>query len=807
MNGELPLYQGAMPQAAQQQFAQVPQLPRMQMYGGQLDNAIAAGLEAVDKFADLHDFGVRQEAEHRMRQNELEMQQEFERKCALAPGAEGSFFAADGHLNEDAVAVFSDKWQQRNREVARPYWKRENAMRGEEDVLARNDQLAGNVGLGLLKMESRHREQVFNDNYDLAMAQGDMTGACRIVDDAVASGQITSARGQVMKLNLTKRALRSAGGGGGAGSSAGSIAPVSIGGIMYDDGASAALAAEVARDGGGMVQGKAGEAGSLPLPSDASSAGGAVSDGAYEEAVPMADVANGGDVADGVDGNVGAFAGGGEAGAPLDSFFRSGDFAGVLPLVGQRDFADFTDSMGLTSICVRGCPQDDGRVVFSCSAAAPEVVERAAAHANEAGELTANDARAMVTRISFSLLSDNPDASNEQLSKVFDASGVFESLGDGDPEVGKVRALGIVGEVRQRASAGTLKVSMESIEKVVDAHVNGLWIEERQSDQLRNMDPKLNVKDKWDKSDLDKDGRRRWFALYEVYGKHRAEYLRDRGKEVPQAPLDKDEFEPLAQDFYNWFMPRAKARAKARRAAVRDWYMAEIMRKLTDHVRSNNGQMDYGVSYANDMEVVRDVLQQEAPADLGENALMKMRTESALADKKRTDAYRKQAAEDFARLQALKSYTKEHDEKAQRAKKRAEEAEARRCEKEFAKQEKAEESRRARLLNAERVRPRRSAWVWDRRNAAFGESPACTIPEAQHRELVEALGFDGSQVVYLQINGSKIRVDGVNKSGHIELNTPAVCKIQKKPNAKKGERWSYSGQLGYSYHFQTISSK
>lgn len=217
MNGELPLYQGAMPQAAQQQFARLPQLPRMQMFGRQLDNAIAAGLEAVDKFADLHDFGVRQEAEHRMRQNEWEMQQEFERKCALAPGAEGSFFAADGHLNEDAVAVFSDKWQQRNREVARPYWKRENAMRGEEDVLARNDQLAGNVGLGLLKMESRHREQVFNDNYDLAMAQGDMTGACRIVDDAVVSGQITSARGQVMKLNLAKRALRSAGGGARAG--------------------------------------------------------------------------------------------------------------------------------------------------------------------------------------------------------------------------------------------------------------------------------------------------------------------------------------------------------------------------------------------------------------------------------------------------------------------------------------------------------------------------------------------------------------------------------------------------------------
>lgn len=211
MNGETPLYQGAAPQAARQQFAQVPQLPRMQMFGGQLDNAVAAGLGIADKFAELHDFGVRQEAEHRMRQNELEMQQEFERKCALAPGAEGSFFSAEGRLDEDVVAAFTDKWQQRNREVARPYWKRGNAMRGEEDVLARNDQLAGNVGLGLLRQESARREAAFRDNFDLAVAQDDMAGACRIVDDAVVSGQITSARGQVMKLGLAKRAARAEG--------------------------------------------------------------------------------------------------------------------------------------------------------------------------------------------------------------------------------------------------------------------------------------------------------------------------------------------------------------------------------------------------------------------------------------------------------------------------------------------------------------------------------------------------------------------------------------------------------------------
>lgn len=728
---------------------------------------------------------------------------ELNEGLAAAPGTAKSFFFEDGSRDEDKINDYIARTSDAYAAVDPGFVNPEAALRWREERTDFIENAKMRTIGQIADHELRSIRQAFEDQQELLLRQGDMGGAERNIRHAHSAGLISNTKMQSMLLGLAKRALRSAGEGGGAGSGAGggSIAPVSIGGIMYDDGASAALAAEWARDGEGMEPGKSGEPGSLPLPPDESSAGVVVPDGAYEEAVPMADVA------DGADGNLGAFAGGGDTGSPLDAFFRSGDFGGVMPLVGQRDFADFTDNMGLTSICVRSCPQDDGRVVYSCSASAPEVVERAAAHANEAGELTSDDARAMVTNISFSLLSDNPDASNEQMSKVFDASGIFESLGDGDPEVGKVRALAIVEEVRQRAAAGTLKVSMETIEKVVDTHVDGLRIEERQADQLRYMDPKLDVKDKWDKSDLDEEGRRRWFALYEAYGKHRAEYLRDRGKEVPSTPLDKDEFEPLAQDFYDWFMPGAKARATARRAAVRDWYMAEIMRKLTDHVRSNNGQIDYGVSYANDMEVVRDVLQQEAPADLGENALMKMRTESALADKKRTDAYRKQAEEDFARLQALKSYTKEHDEKTQRAKKRAEDAEVRKREKEFAAQEKAEETRRARMLNAERMRPRRSEWVWDRHNAAFGESPACTIPEAQHRELVEKLGFDGSQVVYLQINGSKIRVDGVNKSGRIELNTPAVCKIQKKPNAKKGERWGYSGQLGYSYHFQTISSK
>ena len=85
--------------------------------------------------------------------------------------------------------------------------------------------------------------------------------------------------------------------------------------------------------------------------------------------------------------------------------------------------------------------------------------------------------------------------------------------------------------------------------------------------------------------------------------------------------------------------------------------------------------------------------------------------------------------------------------------------------------------------------------------------PGCRIPEAEYKRLVEELGYDGSQQVYVQVDGARIQVVGVSKSGKVELNAPAAAKVQKKPNSKKGERWKTGGSLGYSYYFKSTEAK
>ena len=111
-----------------------------------------------------------------------------------------------------------------------------------------------------------------------------------------------------------------------------------------------------------------------------------------------------------------------------------------------------------------------------------------------------------------------------------------------------------------------------------------------------------------------------------------------------------------------------------------------------------------------------------------------------------------------------------------------------------------------RKRNVARALPRRAEWVWDGEEDADGEMPACTLPEEEYKRLVEELGYDGTQVVYVQVQGAKIQVTGANKQGRMLLNTAAVAKVQKKPNVKKGERWKYEGNLGYSYYFKNVSA-
>lgn len=204
MSRELPLYQGATPQAPQQQMQGPGFTPHVQPMGGMLDAAVQAGLGAGEQYAELKDFGASQQAEHQRRVHDQQMRKEFESRLRLPWGSEGSFYDSEGNRREDEVNAFIIKWQEKNNSIPRPFWLEKNAMRDEGDLMQANDALASRVELMTLDAEAKNRKQAFQDNYDLAVEQEDWPGVHRVIDRAVEAGQITRARGDEMRLKVDK---------------------------------------------------------------------------------------------------------------------------------------------------------------------------------------------------------------------------------------------------------------------------------------------------------------------------------------------------------------------------------------------------------------------------------------------------------------------------------------------------------------------------------------------------------------------------------------------------------------------------
>ncbi len=761
MSRELPMYEGARREAAQVQVVDSVRLPRVQGMGEVFDRAVDAGLRAAHSYGKLHDFGVRQRVEHELRMNQDEMDEEFQRGMEARWGAEGSFYNADGSRNEDALAAFKEKWRERNEGIGRRYLLRESALEDAGDMMAVNDAMSRRVDAATLEGEFSNRRRVFNDNFELALKQDDYEGASAAVRGAVEAGQITEAKGRSMLLDIGRRRLRGGGGGYGSGRS------VNVGGEEFS-GLSAALAMEEAR----------GRARGVAVPQH----------GRYAES--------------------GAERGGGSEGegvvsaAPAEDFSAMGqevitdvrDVSGVLTMMPQSEFDGVSDIFS-DDVRVLTMTGGQGETLVSCAAYAPECVQRVAAVGNARGGVDAEQARMMVARIALDRVADNPEVTDAQVVDVFKDAGIFEAMGDGDAAVGKERCRAIVGECLNRGRGDSKKLGMAAIEPMIKAHLNSPeFAASREWGRVSALNPSLAKGDEWDKSDLDDAGRKRWFALYDVYKKYRSEFKPDAVGE-----LAKEEFEANAQAFYEWYkkdkMPGLK---KADLEAASDWYKLQVTSRLQEKVYESGGDAAYsGYSgYGADVQVARDVLRTPPPERLGADELMEVSRRNQAMDEARSMKFRQRARESYEQLKGMKqdfalSSEKAKKEKEQKAKTAEQQA----------------EKAAARKLYVARSTPREDVWKWDGKNAADGAAPGCLIPEAEYQRLHDELGFDGSQLVYVQVNGAKVLVTGVSKSGKIELNAPAVAKIQKKPNRKKGERWKTDGRIEYSYYFKSTEAK
>jgi len=759
MEQALPMYDGAVPQVARQEFVRVGQLPHVQGMGEVIDRAVNAGLGAAQQYARLRDFGEQQKVEHAYRVNEVEMRKAMERGLGAKWGTKESFFNADGSRNEDNIAAFKSRWQEANMGVERDFKLRETAMRDAARLGELNDDLAASVELGTERHAFENRRRSFEANYELAVEQGDLSGARDVLDEAVAVGQILPAEAARRKVKLKAVELKRAGAERGS---------VLINGQEFS-GASAALA--VAR-----------EVGSAKLE------GGSTKD----EVQGAADKVQG----------------------------RKGEEErrvwGWLPVGAVVDFAEAMDD-GLRVLEV---VDDGGGVRYGCQGWAPDVVRRVAARATENKELTRDDAMEVLVRVTLDSAHANRAATTEQLLKQFDNAGIYEVLGDGDAAVGQVAARAVVEEWRSRAQTGTNKLGLPVIARMVKEHAQKVALERAGDWQMvKDLDPGLDdADDEWELDDVEDDAQElaRWKSLMYYYTLHRREFGEAAGLEVTAADFEKlsykakaDEFEDYAQRFYDWFRDMKGGESEARLqkdyvAAIEDFYMTQVTQQLLGRVDLRQGELNYSAEkdgYASDVEVVRDVLNDDKWQLSGGAAVLpqleKLREEAEKADAGRAKEFRRNTAQYYERLRGLKAQKVQQDKVAEAEAKRL----SREAEKAARDEEKRLEREAERRLRVERAKPRECRWSWDGAQAADGEAPACSLPAAQFKVLVEELGFDGAEVPYIVVGGKRVLVTDTHEGDEVKLNTPAVMLLQDKAARGKQKELRVQGDLGFKYYF------
>lgn len=742
-------YHGAAPQSAQVSGKQVPYFGGIPQNGAAVDQALGQLAGTAERFAELHDQGVKQRATQERNKLRAEMDTELADAASQAWGTDESLFRKDGSVNTDRCDAIVAKYRERNQSVSPGDFllDRNGAQHWHDQELEHED-----IGLRVMKFASRQSLEnvrtAFEDNYENAVLRQDWDGAARLVDD-VCGSLLTSTQAENRKLKLQQMRLREVA----RAARASEPVTVNVGGSEYT-GLSAALAMEAARN------------------------------GEMAESAPAADTAD-------------------EASEAAPVF----DAAPAAKRMPENEFGEVTDGLTFNNRVV-SFEREGGGTDVRCDVTAPECVQRVAAHGNAHGGVDADQARMMVARITLDAVADNPMATGSQLMAMFDDAGIYEAMGAGDADVGKERCRAIVDEMVARGRGDTDKLATGAIKPMISAHLASReFAESREWGRVKAADPRRKKDgdgwEAWDKSDLGETERKRWFALYEVYGKYRKEFKPDA-----EGELDKDEFEENAQAFHKWYMDEKYGELKrADEAAAEDWYMMRMATDLREKVYADADKGAKYTGYSHDVQVAREVLRTLPPQNLGADELVAASVQAQKQDALRSAAFRKAAAADYEKLRGLKQSKAANSEAAARKREREQKTEERKAEKAARDAEKQAEKIAARKLFVARSAPREAAWKWDGKNAPDGALPGCKIPEAEYKRLVEELGYDGSQQVYVQVNGARIQVVGVSKSGKVELNAPAAAKVQKKPNSKKGERWKTGGSLGYSYYFKSTEAK
>ncbi|MBR5887716.1 MAG: hypothetical protein IKZ07_05850 [Akkermansia sp.] len=742
-----------------------------------MSDAVAEGMrhvaaqvgQLVRTGAQMEDAKNEFESERALMALQDSTRKEMERRLHLPDGHEEAFFDKAGNIRETQMADMKARVDKALGGIGVNIIDPERRQQMQQKAGLTGARLLDSIGQTWESVQREKMEGSWRDALELAEERGQQGEVFSLIDRGVQMGIIPRSRGELLKVRMENKRLR----GLGAAARAGVPQVVTLGGKEYS-GANAALAM-VASAGEAKGEAKAEVPDTAPMQQAAVVA-------PEEVVAPQL---------------VSAWDGVLPEPNSLDAYTmlpESERIALVDDFTFDRKVLTMTDDMG--------------KEHFSCPVTAPETVQRVAAQAEAKGELDVDTCRGMVARITMDSAVENPEVSTEQILKQFDDSGIYAALGNGDAEVGKARTRAIVEEMRQRAQAGTTKVNMPTIQRMVDAKVHEPTFGSGQEwKSMEALDPMLKKKSdgtypEWEKGSDDVQ-RKKWFDLLGVYRKYRTEFNPYAEALDPEDDdAERDEFNENAGAFYAWYKENVyPQQKKAAQDAAQDYYTAAVVEELRGRVDVNQSGQAVYTGYANEVALTRDVLSKPLPSDLGVAALAQREKAIQQGDVDLSKSFRETAAGDYKKLGKMKQAEAENSAAAKKAKERQEAAEKREAEKSAKEAEKRAEQQEARRLFVARSQPRQANWAWDGENAPDGEQPLCTVPVEEYHRLQQELGYDGTQLVYLRVGSSKVLVVGTNSTGKIQLNTPAVLKIQAKPNSKKGEKYRVNGELGYSYQF------
>lgn len=178
-------YHGAAPQSAQVSGKQVPYFGGIPQNGAAVDQSLGQLAGTAERFAELHDQGVKQRATQERNKLRAEMDTELQQAAALPMGNDESLFRKDGSVNQDRYDGIVSKYREKNDSVQPgDFLLYVNSARYEGEQKMEHDDIGLRAAkfVGLKTIENIRK--AFADNYELAMARGQWDEASRLVEDA-----------------------------------------------------------------------------------------------------------------------------------------------------------------------------------------------------------------------------------------------------------------------------------------------------------------------------------------------------------------------------------------------------------------------------------------------------------------------------------------------------------------------------------------------------------------------------------------------------------------------------------------------